>query len=301
MGDKSKISWTDATWNPVTGCTKVSAGCKNCYAERVSKRTFAGQEELVHPEGATDYEPYLRPRRFTDVRCHPERLDQPLRWRKPRRVFVNSMSDLFHEDVPDEFIAAVFGVMAAASSHTFQVLTKRPERMRQWFEWIAGGEMAPDLAAQRLAFDAGCAMAFQRYLHPMKGTYRSFPWPLPNVWLGVSVENQETADERIPVLMDTQAALRFVSCEPLLGPIDLGQSGVFGHRWLDWVIVGGESGPRYRPMSAAWARSLLDQCREAEIPFFFKQVSGPRPGMGESLLGRKIQEWPAAVQHGGME
>lgn len=176
MGGATKIQWTDETWNPVTGCTKVSQGCKHCYAERVFPRAYAKTGRC-----------------FTDVRTHPERLDQPLRWKKPRRVFVNSMSDLFHEDVPDEFIDKVWEIMANAPDHTFQILTKRPARMLAW----TGG------------VDAG------------KWPMWLLPWPLPNVWLGVSVEDQATADERIPPLLRTAAAVRFISLEPCLGPVDL--------------------------------------------------------------------------------
>ncbi len=246
MGDTS-IEWTDKTWNPVTGCTKVSDGCKHCYAERLFPRAYPG-------------------RAFTKVRCHPERLEQPLRWRKPQRIFVNSMSDLFHEDIPDEFIGLVFRTMCHpdAARHTFQILTKRPERMlafcRQMDEF---GWIPPDNA---------CGIT----------------WPLPNVWLGVSVENQETADERIPLLLQTPAAVRFISAEPLLGPIDLKHGNWIPPRGggpkvniyrpletqgpsLDWVIVGGESGPKARPMHPQWARDLRDQCVAAGVPYFLKQ------------------------------
>jgi protein gp37 len=211
-------------WNPVTGCTKVSQGCKNCYAEVLAKR-FWGE------------------RKFTDVQCHPERLEQPLHWRKPSRVFVNSMSDLFHPDVPDEFIYSVWNIISQSPQHTYQILTKRPERM---FRRLSN-------------------LGFRE-----------------NVWIGVSVEDQATADDRIPLLLQTPAAVRFVSCEPLLGPVDLSEwlfpdethpsHGILtGDPQLDWVIVGGESGPHARPMHPDWARSLRDQCQAAGVPFFFKQ------------------------------
>ncbi|OGT55081.1 MAG: hypothetical protein A3E01_10110 [Gammaproteobacteria bacterium RIFCSPHIGHO2_12_FULL_63_22] len=232
MGDKSKIEWTDATWNPVTGCTHVSEGCRNCYAERVLPRT--GQS-------------------FDKVVCHPDRLNAPLHWRKPRRIFVNSLSDLFHEDVPDEFIAKVFLTMLSAKRHTFQILTKRPQRMLELLEKPS--------SAFPLAMMVGDT--------------------LPNVWLGISCEDQQTADERIPLLLQTPAAVRFISAEPLLGKIDLsvigGKSAVayrmvrLEPRRLDWVIVGGESGPHARPMHPNWARRLRDQCQAAGVPFFFKQ------------------------------
>lgn len=228
MGDKSAIEWTDATWNPVTGCTKVSQGCKNCYAERVFPRPYPG-------------------RKFTDVQTHPDRLEQPLRWKKPRRIFVNSMSDLFHEDVPNEFIFDVFTIMARAHWHTFQVLTKRPERMAELVaEPVEDGEEPPPR----------------------------------NIWWGVSVEDQATADERIPLLQQTPAAIRFLSCEPLLGNMNIerylvrknvggpGEATTYG---VDWVIAGGESGPKARPSHPDWFRSLRDQCAAAGVPYFFKQ------------------------------
>lgn len=231
MGDNSKIEWTDATWNPVTGCTKVSAGCKNCYAERIMKRTHPG-------------------RAFTDLLIHDKNtLDRPLHWKRPRRIFVNSMSDLFHEGLPTLFVDAVFQTMAAAKQHTFQILTKRPERMLGYIS---------------------------------KSAYLSNS-PLPNVWLGVSCEDQKTADERVPLLLDVPAAVRFVSCEPLLGAINLvniikhniereiGVKSIDKQSFLDWVIVGGESGPHARPMHPTWIQSLKDQCEAAGVPFFFKQ------------------------------
>lgn len=256
MSDKTRIEWTDATWNPVTGCTKVSEGCDHCYAETIAHR-FAGT--AAYPNGF-------------DVTLRPERLDQPLRWRRPRRIFVNSMSDLFHKDVPDEYIARVFAVMALAPQHTFQVLTKRPGRMRSLFTsvdfWRTVGYICDDAGNPDVAPDR---------LHPA-----------PNVWLGVSVENQKWADVRIPELLATPAAVRFLSCEPLLGPVDLApwlwegvkqptdygtgvEYDVAPSYALDWVIVGGESGAGARPMHPAWARSLRDQCTAAGVPFLFKQ------------------------------
>lgn len=232
----STIEWTDATWNPVTGCTKVSPGCKNCYAEAIAKRFWKG-------------------RKFTDVRCHPERLGQPLKWRNPRRVFVNSMSDLFHEEVPSYFVDDVVSVMKRAEQHVFQILTKRPSRMIEYFD---------------------------------STNARTDGWPLPNVWLGVSIEDQEHANERIPLLFRTPAAVRFVSCEPLLGPINLEgicstptcfnalRPGYYVPEKLDWVIVGGESGPDARPCNVAWIRQIVEQCGVAEVPVFVKQL-GSRP------------------------
>lgn len=246
------IQWTDETWNPVTGCTKVSTGCKHCYAEKLAPRVFAGQLTLVGRHGGPT-SAVMRPRRFTDVMVHDDRLDRPLHWRKPRRVFVNSMSDLFHEDVPDEFIAQVFAVMMLARKHTFQVLTKRPDRMRRF-----------------VAACPGIAEAFHRLDH-----WRvPWEWPIPNVWLGVSCENQETADERIPILLDTPAAVRFVSAEPLLGPVELSRYMVWiddACSMLDWIIAGGESGPKARPCDVGWIRSIVEECRCAGVPVFVKQ------------------------------
>jgi protein gp37 len=213
------IEWTDRTWNPLTGCTKVSPGCDHCYAKTMHER-FNG------------------PGSFDTVTLHPERLKQPLRWRKPSLVFVNSMSDPFHRDVPDEYIAYMFAVMGQADRHTFQVLTKRPARMRAL---LSRPDFFPRVKNDR-------------------------PWPLPNVWLGVSVEDQKWADIRIPALRGTPAAVRFLSCEPLLGPIELD-----GLRAIDWVIVGGESGRGARPMHQEWANMIREQCAAAGVPFLFKQ------------------------------
>ena len=262
MSDKSGIQWTDATWNPVTGCSKVSQGCKNCYALRDWARLAAPR---ATPNAYTG-------REFTDVMFHPERLDQPLRWTKPRRVFVNSMSDLFHENMEHHEIEKVFGVMGACPQHTFQVLTKRPERMRELLTDAAFCEMAWLEAEQR--------------------THAEMQWPFPNVWLGVSVEDQATADERIPLLLQTPAAVRFVSYEPALGPVDFtaikhthspgyfGDAlqwyhqphGVTGYPALDWVIVGGESGPKARPCRIEWIESVVRQCRGANVACFVKQI-----------------------------
>ena len=281
MSDRSRIEWTDATWNPVTGCTKVSAGCKNCYAERmIDKRGAIGS--VIHGPGPR--EDLALP--FFHVLTHPDRLDIPLRWRKPRRVFVCSMGDLFHDDVPDGFIERVFAAMALATRHTFQVLTKRPARMLDWSTSVFGARTR----ACRIG-EAACDTFGLQESHP--GDLDDWPqWPLPNVWLGTSVENQQAADERIPLLLQTPAAVRFVSCEPLLGPVDLTRVDFPGLNlapnfkfdslrgggcntdtpWrLDWVICGGESGPKARPMHPDWARSLRDQCELYGVPFLFKQ------------------------------
>ncbi|WP_305910499.1 phage Gp37/Gp68 family protein (plasmid) [Methylomarinum sp. Ch1-1] len=274
MSDNTKIEWSDATWNPATGCSKVSEACRNCYALRDWVRMAANQNSVYYD------------RQFTDVMCHPERLDQPIRWQKPRMIFVNSMSDLFHEAVPDEFIDQVFAVMAIANQHVFQILTKRPLRMREYLTKRAAGGRYIWQAGQQIKMSRG----------------RSKPetsWPLPNVWLGVSIENQQAADERIPLLLSTPAAVRWISAEPLLGQLDLTTISVIdGDPYfinalrgemritesashdlspveflnkLDWVVVGGESGENARPMHPDWVRSIKDQCNAANIPFLFKQ------------------------------
>lgn len=266
MADTS-IAWTDSTWNPVRGCSRVSPGCGDatgggCYAMKMAHR-FSGP--------GMPYEGLTRiGKRGVDwagfARLVPEQLDAPLRWRKPRRIFVNSMSDLFHESLTDEEILRVFDVMRQCPQHTFQVLTKRAARMRKWFSWV---------------------QAMPGWPLPLG---RSGVWPLPNVWLGVSAEDQQRADERIPHLLATPAAVRFVSVEPQIGPVDLTRVRNAGEvfapfnalrRWtsgegdnsgIDWVICGGESGPHARPYDLAWARSLRDQCKASGTAFFFKQT-----------------------------
>lgn len=234
MGDKTAIEWTGATWNPVTGCTKVSTGCKHCYAERLAIRLQA----MGNPRYKNGFA----------VTLHPDLLALPLRWREPRRIFVNSMSDLFHEAIPKDFIARIFDVMVRADWHNFQILTKRAERL---------AELAPAL-----------------------------PWP-EHIWQGVSVENARYTS-RIAYLRRVPAAVKFLSIEPLLGPIP--------NLPLDeihWVIVGGESGPQHRPADPRWVRDIRDQCVAADIRFFFKQWGGPTPKSGGCLLdGRTWDEFP---------
>jgi protein gp37 len=280
MSGPTPIQWTDRTWNPVRGCSRVSQGCVNCYAEKIAARfSRAGQP----------FEGFARPRsggQWTGkVALVPELLDAPLQWRKPCRIFVNSMSDLFHEGLTDEAIAAVFGVMASAPQHTFQVLTKRPANMKRFFD--QGDPVGSFLAA---ADRAGVAV---RLIDSRKDWLLGDP--LPNVWLGVSVEDQATADERIPLLLQTPAAVRFVSYEPAIGEIDFqciewqrvngsdyfdslskqrhpfDDVGLNGAA-LDWVIVGGESGPGARPFDVAWARETIRQCRKAGVACFVKQM-----------------------------
>ncbi len=306
MADKTGIQWSDATWNPVRGCTLVSPGCTNCYAQRQAHR-------MNHPGGAYEGLTVLTgngPRWNGKAITVPKMLDQPLRWTRPRRIFVNSMSDLFHPDVPPEFIAAVFGVMAMCPQHVFQVLTKRPERALQWFRQMRDGygDVGPALqvamGAQTNAMfpDEDPPIRWRRAVEDVLDVDGLERWPLPNVWLGVSAEDQQRADERIPVLLKCPAAVRFVSAEPLLGPIDFGNTlgsetlpfltednvdtatgGGFlidttkiedtvTFPGLDWVIVGGESGHGARPYNVEWPRDIIEQCREAGVPVFMKQM-----------------------------
>ncbi|HUI25113.1 MAG TPA: phage Gp37/Gp68 family protein, partial [Candidatus Kryptonia bacterium] len=239
MSDRSSIEWTDATWNPVRGCVKVSPGCKHCYAEAFAER-FRGVPGHPFEQGF-------------DLRLVPEKLEIPLRWRSPRRIFVNSMSDLFQEGVPTDYIAEVGNVMQAANWHTYQILTKRHRRMRD----LLNGEL-------------------------------SWLGSLPHVWFGVSVEDRRYGLPRVEALRKTPAIVRFLSIEPLLE--DLGRIDLSG---IDWVIVGGESGPRARPMKPAWVLSIRDQCREARVPFFFKQWGGVRKSRnGRVLDGRTWDDVP---------
>jgi protein gp37 len=234
MGDKSAIEWTDATWNPVTGCTAISAGCDHCYAELLSYR--------LQKMGVEKY------RNGFEVTLHPDALAQPLRWKKPRRVFVNSMSDLFHARVPEDYVLQIWDVMRACPQHTFQVLTKRPERMAR--------------------FTAD---------HPAP----------PNVWLGTSVEDARVL-QRVDRLRECHTAVRFLSCEPLIGPLD----GLDLTR-ISWVIVGGESGAHHRPIDPAWVRDIRANCIRSGVPFFFKQWGGRTSKAGGRMLdGRTWDEMP---------
>lgn len=242
MSDKSKIEWTDATWNPVRGCTKISPGCTHCYAETFAER-FRGVPGHPYEQGF-------------DLRLVPDKLTQPLLWRSPKMIFVNSMSDLFQEGVPDDYVEAVARVMTAAKWHTFQVLTKRSERMR-------------DLLNTKIRFAA----------------------KQPNIWWGVSVENKRHGLKRIDHLRQSSALRRFLSIEPLLE--DLGTINLDA---INWVIVGGESGAGARPMEKAWVRSIRRQCREARVPFFFKQWGGVRKNEAGRLLdGRTYDEFPQRI------
>ncbi|KKX53812.1 phage Gp37/Gp68 family protein, partial [Brevibacillus borstelensis] len=270
------IEWTDTVWNPVTGCSKVSEGCRNCYAFALHD-----MRHKAFREGKKLPQQYAKP--FNEIQLFSVRLEQPLKWRKPRRIFVNSMADLFHDDVPFDFIDQVFAVMALCQQHTFQILTKRPKRMLEYFavnetRWDKLADIAPYMEQWGWISPEDAAN-----IAPPGSTLPKWPrWPLPNVWLGTSVENQKEADERIPLLLETPAAVRFLSCEPLLGPVDLEFTAQYEHpdnegygvtaiKGLDWVIVGGESGPNARPMHPDWAEHLRDQCEEYGVPFFFKQ------------------------------
>lgn len=296
MADGTKIEWTDSTWQIITGCSVVSPGCTNCYAMRL-----AGTRLQHHPSriGLTDMSK-AGPVWNGKVRFNSQWLDQPLRWRRPRRIFVCAHGDLFHEAVSDEWIDQVFAVMALAQQHTFQVLTKRPDRMRAYLAERAVGGRHVWAAGQAIKMPGGQDKPDPR-------------WPLPNVWLGVSVEDQQRADERIPLLLRTPAAVRWISAEPLLGPVRLdavteaeetpdGLCGwhidaLRGDAWddengsltqeyrdthgdarIDWVVAGGESGPGARPMHPDWARSLRDQCQAAGVAFHFKQFGSWAPG-----------------------
>jgi protein gp37 len=252
---KTAIEWTDKVWNPTRGCSRVSAGCDNCYAMRQAHRFDTISEKSPYHglttirKGKVDWAGVAR---FV-----PEMLGAPLKWRKPQRIFVNSMSDLFHPSLSNEEIAAVFGVMAACPQHTFQVLTKQPRRAAEWFKV---GEELTALAGERLAADNG-------WCHAHEGEH----WPLPNVHLGVSAENQEAWNARLNFVHTCPAAVHFASFEPLLGPIKLRGTGAIH---LDWAIVGGESGPGARPCDVAWLENIDEQCRENAIPVFVKQLGG---------------------------
>lgn len=244
MSSQSAIEWTDATWNPVRGCTKISDGCKHCYAETFAER-FRGVKRHPYEQGF-------------DLRLVPEKLAEPLRWRNPKMIFVNSMSDLFHENVPEDYIVAVAKVMAAANWHTYQVLTKRSDRLRE-----------------------------------LLNTSLGFAASQTHIWWGVSAENRKYGLSRIENLRNTEAAVRFLSVEPLLE--DLGKFDLGG---IDWVIVGGESGPGARPMKKEWVVSVRDQCKREGVPFFFKQWGGVRKSVaGRKLDGKTYDEFPKRVPH----
>lgn len=319
MSDKSNIEWCDATWNPTRGCTKIAQGCKNCYAETFAER-WRGVQGHAYEHGF-------------DPRTAPNQLTLPLKWKKPRRIFVDSMSDLFHEAFPFEYIAACFGVMAVTPWHTYQVLTKRPRRAGEFFAWAAAeaerklsewraghpGRPAKHGPQDLVVHAAQTHDSFEREAYGRMDLIRAdgervtvpslhWPtaWPLPNVWIGTSIAEQKDADTNIPHLLQVPAAVRFLSCEPLIGPVNFrwaswddlrpnprrmrqlppverdgrliagAMNELDGLRMLDWVIVGGESGHGARPCNVEWIRSIVAQCKAAEVPVFVKQL-GAQP------------------------
>ena len=274
MSDKTGIEWTDATWNPTTGCDQVSPGCDNCYALTHAARLKA----MGSPGYQNDGDPRTSGPGFK-LTLHPDRLDQPMRWKKPRRIFVNSMSDLFHPDVPAEFQAEVWAVMSMAGQHQFQILTKRPKRMG--FVGHAMFRLHVNMERMRRGVSV---------LPDSRQADGTYSWPLQNVWLGTSIETDRYTF-RADHLRATPAAVRFLSLEPLLGPLpslDLEE--------MDWVIVGGESGPNARPMHPDWVRNLRDRCIAADVPFFFKQWGGPTAKAGGRMLDDRLwAEYPEAL------
>lgn len=297
MADKTGIEWTDATWNPVRGCSRVSPGCVHCYAETFTRR-FAGPGQ--HYEGLVN----LDTGRWSGVMQEsPHMLDQPLRWKRPRTIFVNSMSDLFHKGISSDYIAACFGVMSATQRHRYQILTKRPEQMLAWSRGVQP-HMCIQHAAEVITANVSAQVKKgRRKLHTTVDKQVSLlqatvadSWPLPNVWMGTSVEDEKRKD-RIDILRQVPATIRFLSIEPLLE--DLGELNLDG---IDWVIVGGESGPGARRMLGEWVRNIRDQCVEQKTPFFFKQwgafnEAGVRVGKkeaGKILDDRTWSEMPNA-------
>ena len=313
----TNIQWTEQTWNPTTGCDRLSDGCTNCYALTMAKR--------LKGMGQAKYQNDGNPRTSGPgfgITVHPDALEEPFRWKKPRRVFVNSMSDLFHNGVSTEFLAQVFAVMALTPQHTYQILTKRHARMRSI---LNRRDFAVAVRTEMYALDAYATLA------------RAERWPLPNVHLGVSVENQKWADIRIPALIETPAAVRFLSCEPLIGPVDLfaGDHSAHARDWngsddyicldcstderhvpwrnidrpnlgIDWIIIGGESGPGARPFNPQWAADLIDDARQAEAAPFVKQlgsvwardvtVSGKTVAAHGDTKGGNPDYWPSHLR-----
>lgn len=263
MSSKSSIEWTDATWNPVRGCSRISEGCRNCYAERVAAR-FSAKGQAYHGLAKMTKS---GPRWTGKLKLIEKHLDDPLGWKRPRRVFVNSMSDLFHEDLSDVDIEKVFHVMEFASQHHYQILTKRPERMLSYLENHRGIDGTP--------------------------WFKHAP---SHIWIGVSIEDQKTAEYRLRFLERTRSFICWVSCEPLLGPIDFYKAAEPGS--LQWVVVGGESGPHARPMKLQWARQIRRYCSQMKIPFFMKQLGsvlakGGKGGRFEDLpRGLRIRRYP---------
>jgi protein gp37 len=262
---RTTIEWTDASWNPIVGCTEISPGCANCYAARLAATRLKYTPQYKGLATIDNPPANIGPRWNGEIRFIPERIEEPKHWKKPRKIFVCDMGDLFHENVADEWIEKVLITIHDCPQHTFQVLTKRADRMLAWFqkEWTI---------------------------------YGNFAAPLPNLWLGVSVENQHFANERIPLLLHTPAHIHWISAEPLLGPLDM--KGLFtlrerstlhpGWEGLDWVVCGGESGPNARPLHPDWVRSLRDQCNDSCVPFFFKQWGQFLPGTYRDCNGSVV-------------
>jgi protein gp37 len=313
MGQKTTIEWTDASWNPVRGCSRVSEGCRNCYAEKIAAR-FSGKGEPY--EGLAQIKHIRRVNGSTEtteshwtgeVRFIEEHLKDPPRWKKPRRVFVNSMSDLFHEGVPDEWIDKIFAVMALAGRHTFQVLTKRPQRMLEYMQRLSRGIKPIEAEARAMG---------HTFLYGSENQFSTLAWPIRNVWLGVSVEDQKNADMRVPLLLKTPAHVRWVSYEPALGPVNFGSylqghcaehdfAGGFcterqhnGVQHLNWIVCGGESGTHARPMHPDWARRARDQCVAAGVPFFFKQWGEWAPRCNFEQSNTPVPRYGAAIADG---
>jgi protein gp37 len=320
MGDRTGIAWTEATWNPLRGCSRVSEGCRFCYAEKLAAR-FSGSGHAY--EGLAHVTASGQARWTGTVVLVEKHLDDPLRWTRPRRVFVNSMSDVFHEAVPDEWIDKIMARIVLAdgrgrwAGHLYQVLTKRAERMHAY---MTDPDTPYRVGVQRCKVVVG----FTPHRGGLDWTHGAEAWPPTRLHLGISAEDQASADDRIPWLLRTPAAVRWLSAEPLLGPLDLeatnrlagvhvGALGTGGVRGLDWVVAGGESGGpperrlvvescedhrwfwRPKPHALEWARALRDQCQAAGVPFFFKQWGGPAPKSGDDVLdGRRWQEYPEA-------
>lgn len=322
MGDKTSIGWTDATWNFVRGCRRVSAGCQNCYAEQMATR-FCGEGQPY--EGLARRTESGKARWTGEGLFLPDKLEVPLRWTKPRKIFVNSMSDLFFEEFSFEQIAAAFAVMAFAKQHRFQVLTKRPERAREFFEWLeTESNGAHPIVTCFEHLGSISAPAMNLIAARMGKIWQRPTWPLPNVWLGVSAENQATANARVPLLLLLPSAVRFVSAEPLLGPIDFrrlvhdqvcvvdaftGEGGMpYPHEVvapaLDWIIFGGESGPGARPMRPDWVRQSIEDRDDSNTKIYVKQMgavwardSPDASGKGEDWThwdeDLRVREYPA--------
>lgn len=317
----TSIEWTEQTWNPIAGCSLKSPGCKRCYAMKMARRLeLMGSAVYAGLTQQTAAGPVWTGK----IEVNETAMLAPLKRKKPTMYFVNSMSDLFHESVPDEVIDRVFAVMALCPQHTFQVLTKRSARMRDYLSNLLA--MDPDDRLGRFDQIACDLTQSPCAIGPFEDLEEEAGWPLPNVWLGVSVEDQRRADERIPDLLATPAAVRFLSCEPLLGPVRLfggsddrkqiwnwltGETGTmhfdgpdfdYGPH-IDWVIVGGESGPGARPMANDWAQAIVYQCQAASVPVFVKQLSsgGPKPIKDIELFpeGLRVRQWPVVEERKG--